>query len=210
MLTWLLLPFGYNDAIVNTSVQISVQISAFIYFYFLAYTQEWNCCIIYSSVLCLVVQSCPTLCNHMDCSPPGSSVHGDSPGKNTGVGCHALLQVIFLTQRSNPDLPHCRAESLLTEPLGSPRILEWVAYPFCMVSSWSRNRPTVSCIAGGFFTSWATREAPYRVVRLNFLRNKAVYFQSNCSILYSHQQCIKSSNFSTSLSPVAMFSFLFW
>ena len=40
-----------------------------------------------------------------DCSPPGSSVHGDSPGKNTGVGCHALLQGIFPTQRLNPGLP---------------------------------------------------------------------------------------------------------
>ena len=38
--------------------------------------------------------------------PPGSSVHGDSPGKNTGVGCHALLQGIFLTQGSKPGLPH--------------------------------------------------------------------------------------------------------
>ena len=45
----------------------------------------------------LVVQLCPTLCNPMDYSPPGSS----SPGKNTGVGCHALLQGIFLTQGSN-------------------------------------------------------------------------------------------------------------
>ena len=42
-------------------------------------------------VLCSVTQSWPTLCDPMDCSPPGSSVHGDSPGKNTGVGCHALL-----------------------------------------------------------------------------------------------------------------------
>ena len=33
--------------------------------------------------------------NPMDCSPPGSSIHGDSPGKNTGLGCHALLQGIF-------------------------------------------------------------------------------------------------------------------
>ena len=38
------------------------------------------------------LQSCPTFCNPMDCSPPGSSVHGDSLGKTTGVGCHALLQ----------------------------------------------------------------------------------------------------------------------
>ena len=42
----------------------------------------------------------------MDCSPPGSSVHGDSPGKNTGVGCHALLQGISPTQGSNPGLLH--------------------------------------------------------------------------------------------------------
>ena len=55
-----------------------------------------------------VTKSCPTLCNPMDCSPPGSSVHGDSPGKNTGVGCHALLQGIFLTQESSCDLLHCR------------------------------------------------------------------------------------------------------
>ena len=56
----------------------------------------------------LVIQSCPTLCNPMDCSLPGSSVHGDSPGKNTGVGCDALLQGIFPTQGSDPGLLHCR------------------------------------------------------------------------------------------------------
>ena len=55
-------------------------------------------------VLCLVTQSCPTLCNPMDCSPPGSPVHGNSPGKSLGVGCHALLQGIFPTQESNPGL----------------------------------------------------------------------------------------------------------
>ena len=43
----------------------------------------------------------------MDCSPPGTSVHGDSPGHSTGVGCHALLQEIFPIQGSNPGLPHC-------------------------------------------------------------------------------------------------------
>ena len=47
------------------------------------------------------LQSCPTLCEPMNCSPPGSSVCGDSPGKNTGVGYHVLLQGIFLTQGSN-------------------------------------------------------------------------------------------------------------
>ena len=72
-----------------------------------------------SLLLWLVAQSCPTLCDPMDCSLPGSFVHGDSPGKHTGVGCHALLQGIFPTQGLNQ----------------------------------------VSCIAGGFFTVWATREA---------------------------------------------------
>ena len=56
--------------------------------------------------MCLVIQSCPTLFDPMR-SPPGSSVHGDSPGKNTGVGCHALLQGIIPTQGSNPGLQYC-------------------------------------------------------------------------------------------------------
>ena len=49
----------------------------------------------------LAAQSYLILCNPMDYSLPGFSVHGDSPGKNTGVGCHALLQGIFSTQGSN-------------------------------------------------------------------------------------------------------------
>ena len=56
----------------------------------------------------LVTQSCLTLCNPMSCSPAGSSVLGDSLCKNTGVGCHVLLQRIFLTQGSNQGLPHCK------------------------------------------------------------------------------------------------------
>ena len=56
---------------------------------------------------CAVLQ-CLTHCNPMDCNLPGSSVHGDSPGKNFGLGCHALLQEIFPTQGLNPGLPHCR------------------------------------------------------------------------------------------------------
>ena len=54
---------------------------------------------------------------------------GDSPGANAGVGCHALLQGIFLTQGSNPGLLHCRKILNRLSHQGSPRILEWVAYP---------------------------------------------------------------------------------
>ena len=58
--------------------------------------------------LSLVSQLCSTLCDPMNCSPPGSSVHGDSLGKNTGAGCDALFQGIVPTQGSYPGLPHCR------------------------------------------------------------------------------------------------------
>ena len=66
---------------------------------------------IYVINVCMVLkvtQSCPTLCDPLDHSPPGSSVHGDSPSKNTGMGCLFLLQGIFLTQGSNPGFLHCR------------------------------------------------------------------------------------------------------
>ena len=62
----------------------------------------------FSLLLCLVTQSCPTLCNPMDCSPPRLLCPWNSPGKSTGVGCHFLLQGIFLTQGSNLGLLHCR------------------------------------------------------------------------------------------------------
>ena len=108
--------------------------------------------------LCLVAQSCLTLCNPLDCSPPGSSVHGDSPGKNIGVDCHALLQGILPSQGSNPGIPHCRCILYHLSHQGSPWILQWVAYPFSRETSWPRHRSGVPCIAGRFFTSWATRE----------------------------------------------------
>ena len=61
-----------------------------------------------SCAMCLVAQSCLTLWDPMDCSLPGLSVHGDSPGKNTGMDCHTLFQGIFPTQGLSPGLPHCR------------------------------------------------------------------------------------------------------
>ena len=74
-----------------------------------------------------LLQSCLTLCDPMDYSPPGTSVHGDSPGNNTGVGCHVLLQGIFPIQGSNPDLLYCRRILYCLSNQGSPRILEWVS-----------------------------------------------------------------------------------
>ena len=66
-----------------------------------------------SAILCVCVCVCACVLSHaqlfatpMDCNPPVSSVHGDSPGKNTGVGCHFLLQGLFLNQGSSPHLGH--------------------------------------------------------------------------------------------------------
>ena len=80
----------------------------------------------------------------------------NSPGQNTGVSSHSLLPGIFTSQESNTGLLHCRQILYELSHQGRPRILEWVAYPFSSRSSWPRNWTRVSCIAGGFFISWAT------------------------------------------------------
>jgi len=103
--------------------------------------------------VCLVTQSCLTLCDPMDCSLLGSSVCGDSPDQNIGEGSCSFLQGIFPTQGLKPGLPHCRQILYHLGHQGSPRILEWVAYPFSRESSQPRNRTGVCCIAGGFFSS---------------------------------------------------------
>ena len=71
--------------------------------------------------------------------PHGLYSPWNSPGQNTGVGSLSLLQGIFPTQGSNPDLPHCRWILYPLSHKGSPRILEWVAYPFSSRSSWPKN-----------------------------------------------------------------------
>ena len=81
------------------------QIIEFLYFLWL---NSIPVCVCAHTCARLVAQLCPTFCDPMDCSPPGSSVHRDSPGRNTGVGCHTLLQGIFPTQGWNPSLLNCR------------------------------------------------------------------------------------------------------
>ena len=85
--------------------------------------------------------------------PRGLYSPWNSPGQNTGMGSLSLLQGIFPTQISNPSLPHCEQILYQLSHKESPRILEWVAYPFSSGSSRPRNRTGLSCIAGGFFTN---------------------------------------------------------
>ena len=134
-----------------------------------------------------VTQSCPTLCDHMDCSPPGSSVHGilqarilewvdillsrgpSWPRNQTQVSCIAGRFLICRAIRKAlvPQSYMTLCDSMDYSPTGfsvhgilQVRILEWVTIPFWR-SSWPKDRTRVSCIVGKFFTSWATREAPF-------------------------------------------------
>ena len=93
--------------------------------------------------------------NSADCESASRSVVSDSlpahrlyspwnsPGQNTGVGSLSLLQGLFPTQGSNPCLPHCRWILYQLSHKGSPRILEWVGYPFSSGSSQPRNEPLI-------------------------------------------------------------------
>ena len=80
-------------------------------------------------------QLCTTLCDPVDCSPPGSSVHGDSPGNNTGVGCYALLQGIFPTQGSNLHLLHLLHWQVGSLPPAPPASVQF--------SSFAQSCPTL-------------------------------------------------------------------
>ena len=116
-------------------------------------------CIILPLLKVNVTQLCPTLYDPMD-----YMVHGV-------LQVRILEWVVFPFSRGssqprdqnqglNPGLPNCRQILYQLSHKGSLRILEWVAYPFSSRSSQPRNWTGVSCIAGGFFTNWAIREAP--------------------------------------------------
>ena len=106
-------------------------------------------------------ESCSVMCNSL--RPHGLYRPWNSPGQNIWVGSLSLLQGIFPTQGSNPGLPHFGQILYQPSSKGSSRILEWVAYPFSSGSSWPKSQTRVSCIAGGFFTSWVIREALYTI-----------------------------------------------
>ena len=108
----------------------------------------------------------------------------NSPGQNTRVGNLSLLQEIFPTQGLNTDLPHYRQILYRLSHKGSPRILEWVAYPFSSRSSRPRNRTGASYIAGGFFTSWAIGEA--------LKRSFTAYDQHQVRLCCCQRQCFIS------------------
>ena len=107
-----------------------------------------------------VAQSCPTLCGPMDCSPPGSSIHGIFQARVLEwVAISFSRWVIFLTLGSKPSLPHCRwilyqLNHKGTSPWNSPGQNTGVGnLSFSRGSSQLRDLAQVSCIAGRFFTT---------------------------------------------------------
>ena len=88
------------------------------------------------------LQSCPTLCDPIDGSPPGSPNPWDSPGKNTGVGCHCLLQCMKVERESEVaqlcptlcDPVDCSLPGSSIHGIFQARVLEWGAIAFCIVN----------------------------------------------------------------------------
>ena len=133
------------------------------------------------AVLCLADQSCPTLWDPMDCSPPGSSVNGNSPGKDTrvvchallqgtGTGCYFLLQGIFPNQGSNPHLLcllHWQADSLPLCHLGSPK--RW---------------PTANSFLACYFHNLVESRGPHKNTRWAIWPARAWWLKSWASSLF--------------------------
>ena len=84
------------------------------------------------------LQSCLTLCDPRDGSPPGSPVPGNPPGKNTGVGCHFLLQCMNMKSESEvaqscltpSDPMDCSLPGTSIHGICQARVLEWVTIIF--------------------------------------------------------------------------------
>ena len=94
--------------------------------------------------------------------PHGLYSPWNSAGQNTGVGSLSLLQGIFPVQGLNPGFLQCRKILYQLSPKRSPRILKWVACPFCSGSACPTQESNQGLLmAGGFITSWAIREAQY-------------------------------------------------
>ena len=115
------------------------------------------------------------------------------PGQNTGVGSLSLLQGFFLTQGWNPGLPHCRRFLYQLSHKGTPRILEWVAYPVSSLSSQPRNQTSVFWIGGGFFTN------PVDFIRSDQISRSVVSDSLRSRVVKSSHTSLLSPRFSCSV-----------
>ena len=144
--------------------------------------------IITSQYVLWCTQSCPTLWDPMDCSPPGFPVYGDSPGNNTGVGCHVLLQGIFPTQGSNPGLPYCRWILYHLSQQGSPLGFQYSYTGVSSLSFLQENFPTQESNQGLLHCRWILYQLSYQgmpIKSLCYTSETTITLCVNCFSIYS-------------------------
>ena len=129
---------------------------------FLCIVGFWN------NLILTVAQLCPTLCNPVECNLPDFFSWGGFSRQEHCSGLPFPFQGMFPSQESNEGLLHCRWILYQLNHKGSPRTLEWVAYPVSRGSSPPRSRTRVSCNTGLFFTNWAIRKAHHQLDRHQF------------------------------------------
>ena len=124
--------------------------------------------------------------------PAGFSVHGVSPGKNTRVGCCALLQGIFPTQGLNPGLPYCRYIILPSEPQGNPMNTRVSSLSLLqgIFTTQELNQGLLHCRQVLYQLSYQGSPAEsYDSSTPRFLKIFHIVFDSSFSNLYSHEKC---------------------
>ena len=140
-----------------------------------------------------LLKSCPTLCNPMDCIPPGSSVQGDSSGKSTGVCCHALLQGIFPTKGSDQHL-FC--------------LLHWQVGSLPPASPWKPMKPVACCkyTNSGILTTLVV--STVKVIRYGSMQ-ESVSISSTCIGSYlSHYWISKNCMYDKRISATSKGEYL--
>ena len=110
------------------------------------------------AVMCLVAQSCRILCSPMDCIAHQGPLFMGFSRQEYWSGLPCPTPGDLPNPGIKPRSSALRVDSLLSEPPGKPKTLDWIAYPFSGGSSWPKNQARVSCIACGLFTSWTTRD----------------------------------------------------
>ena len=132
-------------------IYVSCSVCIFICMYIYMY--------IYSVVKISVTQSCPTLCNTMDYSPPGSSVHGILQARILEWVAILFSRKCSQLRESNLDLQHCMQILHHLSHQGRSKNTGVGRHSLSKRSSWPRGQTQDFSIAGRFFTIWTTREA---------------------------------------------------
>ena len=141
-----------------------------------------------------VTQSCPTLCDPVDCSPPGTSVHGDSPGKNTGVGCHDFLQKIFLLGLPNPGIktrsPALQADYLLSESWEKPN--NTAVGSLSLLLGWLLPNPEIESGSPALLVDFLSEQWMKHIKHTKKNQDFIIKVRKKSSVMFEDNKCIDS------------------